>query len=207
MANHTNSKFQLIVECFFLLRDKEIPTMTSCLLLFCVKDALAIMMAPLANFSLQLTVETPSHLLLRDFERPAITAVMNGSFSFKFIVASHSEGARFAPNFDRPSDLDSSKLIVIFLKISFHFCEDYRIFREGEYQVKNDGYAIDKQRAANIGIRSVDRNSSVNRNGLVGQNDLDNHNGLIEHDGKINPNGPASKLIVICNWTQISLIF
>jgi len=27
------------------------------------------------------------------------------------------------------------------------------------------------------------------------------------HNGKINPNGPASKLIVICNWTQISLIF
>ena len=30
---------------------------------------------------------------------------------------------------------------------------------------------------------------------------------LVEHDGKINPNGPASKLIVICNWTKISLIF
>jgi hypothetical protein len=132
---------------------------------------------------------------------------MNGGFSFKFIVASHSEGARFAPNFDRPSDLDSSKLIVIFLEISFHFCEDYRIFREGEYQVENDGYAINKQRSANIRIRSVNHNSSVNRNGLVGRNDLDNHNGLVEHDGKINPCGPASKLIVICNWTQISLIF
>jgi hypothetical protein len=60
------------------------------------------------------------------------------------------EGAQFAPYFDRPSDLDSSKLIVIFLEISFHFCEDYRIFREGEYQVKNDGYSIDKQRSANI---------------------------------------------------------
>jgi hypothetical protein len=129
MANHTNSKLQLIVECLFLLRDEDnSETMTSSLLLFCVKDALAIMMAPLANFSLQLIVETPSLLLLRDFERPAITAVMTGSFSFKFIVASHSEGARFAPNFDRPSDLDSSKFIVIFLKISFHFCEDYRIF-------------------------------------------------------------------------------
>jgi hypothetical protein len=54
------------------------------------------MMATFANFSLQLIVETPSLLLLRDFERPAITAVMNGSFSFKFIVASHSEGAQFA---------------------------------------------------------------------------------------------------------------
>jgi hypothetical protein len=146
MANHANSKLQLIVECLFLLRDKDnSETMTSSLLLLCVKDALAIMMAPFANFSLQLIVETPSLLLLSDFERPAITAVMNGSFSFKFIVASHSEGARFAPNFDRPSDLDSSKLIVIFLEISFQFCEDYRIFCEGEYQVKNDSYAIDKQ--------------------------------------------------------------
>jgi hypothetical protein len=98
MANHANSKLQLIVECFFLLRDKDnSETMTSSLLLFCVKDALAIMMAHFANFSLQLIVETPSLLLLRDFERPAIKAVMNGSFSFKFIVASHSEGARFAP--------------------------------------------------------------------------------------------------------------
>jgi hypothetical protein len=53
-------------------------------------------------------------------------------FVFWLIVASHSEGARFAPNFDRSSDLDSPKLIVIFLEISFHFCEDYSMFREGE---------------------------------------------------------------------------
>jgi hypothetical protein len=97
MAYHANSKLQLILECFFLLRNEDnSETMTSSLLLFCVKDALAIMMATFANFSLQLIVETPSLLLLRDFERPAITAVMNGSFSFKFIVASHSEGAQFA---------------------------------------------------------------------------------------------------------------
>ena len=101
MANHANSKLQLIVECLFLLLEEDnSKTMTSSLLLFCIKDALAILMAPLANFSLQLIVETPSLLLLCDFERPATTAVMNGSFSFKFIVASHSEGARFAPNFD-----------------------------------------------------------------------------------------------------------
>jgi hypothetical protein len=201
MANHANSKLQLIVECLFLLLDEDnSKTMTSSLLLFCVKDALAIMMAPLANFSLQLIVETSSLLLLRDFERPSTTAVMNDSFSFKFIVASHSEGAQFSPNFDQPSDLDSSKLTVIFFEISFHFCEDYRIFHEGEYQIKNDGYAIDKQQSANI------RMSSVDRNGLVDRNDLDNHNGLVKHDGKINPNGPASKLIVICNWTKISLL-
>ncbi len=35
-------------------------------------------------------------------------------------------------------------IVVIFCKISFHFCEDCRMFCEGEYQVKNDGYAIDK---------------------------------------------------------------
>ena len=56
-------------------------------------------------------------------------------------------------------------------------------------------------------IGSVDRNSSVDPNGLVGRNDLCNHNGLVEHDDNINPNGPACKLIVICNWTKISLIF
>jgi hypothetical protein len=91
MANHANSKLQLIVECLFLLRDEDnSETMTSSLLLFCVKDALSIMMAPFANFSLQLIVETPSLLLLCDFKGPAIMAEMNGSFSFKFIVASHS---------------------------------------------------------------------------------------------------------------------
>ncbi len=40
---------------------------------------------------------------------------MNGSFSFKFIVESILEGARFAQNFDRPSNLDSSRLIVDFI--------------------------------------------------------------------------------------------
>jgi hypothetical protein len=70
------------------------------LLLFCVKDAPAIMMVTFANFSLQLIVDTPSLLLLCDFERPAITAVTNGNFFFKFIVESILEGAQFAPNFD-----------------------------------------------------------------------------------------------------------
>ncbi len=58
-------------------------------LLFCVKDAPAIMMVTLTSFSLQLIVDTPSLLLLRDFERPAITAVTNGNFFFKFIVESN----------------------------------------------------------------------------------------------------------------------
>jgi hypothetical protein len=90
MANHANSKLQLIVECLFLLRNED-------------------------NSELQLIDETPILLLLRDFKRPAITAVMNGSFSFKFIVESILEGARFAPNFDQPSNLDSSRLIVDFI--------------------------------------------------------------------------------------------
>jgi hypothetical protein len=60
------------------------------LLLFCVKDAPAIMMV---NFSLQLIVDTPSLLLLHDFECLAITAVTNGNFFFKFIVESILEGA------------------------------------------------------------------------------------------------------------------
>jgi hypothetical protein len=90
MANHANSKLQLIVECLFLLRNED-------------------------NSELQLIVETPSLLLLHNFKHPAITAVMNGSFSFKFIVESILEGARFAPNFDRPSNLDSSRLIVDFI--------------------------------------------------------------------------------------------
>jgi hypothetical protein len=53
------------------------------LLLFCVKDAPAIMMATLTNFSLPLIVDTLSLLLLCDFECPAITAVTNGNFFFK----------------------------------------------------------------------------------------------------------------------------
>jgi hypothetical protein len=63
------------------------------LLLFCVKDAPAIMMATLATFSLQLIVDTPSLLLLCDFIQPANMAVTNGDFFFKFIVKSISEGA------------------------------------------------------------------------------------------------------------------
>jgi hypothetical protein len=73
------SSLQLIVESLFLLRNEDnSETMAPSLLLFCIKDAPAIMTAPLANFSLQLIVD-------------------------------------------------------IFCKISFHFCEDYRIFCEGEY--------------------------------------------------------------------------
>ena len=43
-----------------------------------------------------------------------------------------------------------SKLIVICFKTPLHFLEDCGIFCEGEYQVKDDGYAIVKQQSANI---------------------------------------------------------
>ncbi len=42
-----------------------------------------------------------------------------------------SEGERFAPNFFRLGDFNSSQLIVMYSEISFHFCKDCRIFREG----------------------------------------------------------------------------
>jgi hypothetical protein len=41
-------------------------------------------------------------------------------------------------------------LIVICFKTPLHFLEDCGIFCEGEYQVKDDGYAIVKQQSANI---------------------------------------------------------
>jgi hypothetical protein len=50
---------QLIVESLFLLHDEDnSETMASSLLLFCIKDAPAIMMATHANYSLQLIVES-----------------------------------------------------------------------------------------------------------------------------------------------------
>ena len=55
---------------FLLPNEDNSETLTSSLLLFCIKDAPAIMMATFANFSLQLIVDTPSRLLLCDFERP-----------------------------------------------------------------------------------------------------------------------------------------
>ncbi len=77
--------------------------------------------------------------------------------SFKFIVESISEGARFSP-----ATLQTFKLIVRFegaqaplsklivgrgySKISFHFCKDCRIFREG---VKSNGAVEQKPKNKN----------------------------------------------------------
>jgi hypothetical protein len=52
---------------------------------------------------------------------------------FDFILILHSEGAQ------------ASRTIFTSFKISFHFCGDRRICCEGEWQVKDDGYAIVKQ--------------------------------------------------------------
>jgi hypothetical protein len=85
MMNHANPKLQ-IVECLFLLRNEDnSETMTSSLLLFCVKDAPAIMTAPLANFSLQLIVES--------FSTGAKASVCNDSFKLIDNVIPASEGA------------------------------------------------------------------------------------------------------------------
>jgi hypothetical protein len=180
--------------------------MIQSLLLVCVRDAPAIMMAPLANFSFQLIVENQnlllfcvkdapatttlslqliveSLLLLCDFKRPVITAVTNGNFFFKFIVESISEGARFAPNFDGLSNLNSSKLIVNFSEISFHFCEDYRIFREGKYQYKVDNNGQQELTKLNKGIHGPFKRNGlidlVGRMGLVGLSCVGNYIGLV----------------------------
>jgi hypothetical protein len=42
-----------------------------------------------------------------------------------------SEGERFAPNFFRLGNFNSSQLIVMYSEISFHFCKNCRIFCEG----------------------------------------------------------------------------
>jgi len=108
------------------------------------------------------------------------------------------EGARAAPN-------NSYQLIVGYrhFKIPLVFCKDFTIFCEG---VKEDGNAVSK-RLVGLGeigfIGLVGQIGCVSYNGLVGSPT----NGLVEHDGKISPYGPASKLIVICNSTKISLIF
>ena len=118
-----------VIRTFSLQLIVEFPS----LLLFGIKDAPAIRMVTLTNFSLQLIIETPSLLLLHNFECPAITAVTNVNFLSKFIVESISGGSQFAPNFNRPIDLDTLKLnVVVYAKISLHVGKDCGIFCEGE---------------------------------------------------------------------------
>jgi hypothetical protein len=94
-TSFNDGSFQLVVESILILHSEGVQVASASLQTFADGDQ-----AASQSDTSELIVETPSLLLLCDFERPAITAVMNGSFSFKFIVASHSEGARFAPNFD-----------------------------------------------------------------------------------------------------------
>jgi hypothetical protein len=58
-------------------------------------------------------------------------ASWNSNETFRLIDALSSEGAQFAPNFFRLGNFNSSKLIVMYSEISFHFCKDCRIFCEG----------------------------------------------------------------------------
>ncbi len=73
---------------------------------------------------------------------PAPTILCNKPLGRRLIVdlilILHSEGAH------------ASLTIVNSFKISFCFCEDCRIFCEGKWQVKDNGYAIVKQQSANI---------------------------------------------------------
>ena len=94
-TSFNDGSFQLVVKSILILHSEGAQVASASLQTFADGDQ-----AASQSDTSELIVETPSLLMLRDFERSAITAVMNGSFSFKFIVASHSEGARFAPNFD-----------------------------------------------------------------------------------------------------------
>jgi hypothetical protein len=129
-------------------------------LLLSVQDDSAIMMATHTIYSLQLIVES----LSAGAKQVAPATIHNNLF--KLIVVLASEGAHFAPYifenaFTYANELNhegacvqatsfqASKLIVNYFEISFHFCEDCRIFCEGEWQIKDNGYTIVKQRSAN----------------------------------------------------------
>jgi hypothetical protein len=113
MMNHTNPKLQ-IVECLFLLRNEDnSETMTSSFLLFCIKDTPAIMTAPLANFSLQLIVES-----LPTGAKQA--SICNNSFKLIDMLASEgaalcSEGTQPAPTISS-NELHGRGLIVDLLQ-------------------------------------------------------------------------------------------
>jgi hypothetical protein len=114
-----------------------ISTHAQNLLLPSVQDDPAITMTNHANFKLQLIVE---YLLVpRVFER---SAIMTATHANLLLLPVRDSTASMVATL---ANLSLQLIVVIFCKISFHFCEDCRIFCEGEYQVKNDGYAINKQ--------------------------------------------------------------
>jgi hypothetical protein len=142
------------------------------------------MLATHAIYSLQLIVESFS----TEAKQVASATIHNDLF--KLIVALASEGARFAPyifenaytyanklNHEgvraQATSFQASKLIVNYFEISFHFCEDCRIFCEGEWQVKDNGYAIVKQQSANT--QEGGQHWQLNgHTGLVGLIDCEN---------------------------------
>ena len=76
---------------------------------------------------------TISSLLLPcNFARPAIAAATNGNFSLQVIVKSFSTEAEQAAS-ATISD-KAFKLIVVYFKISLHFCKDGGIFCEREWE-------------------------------------------------------------------------
>ena len=81
-SNNSVVGFQLVVESILILHSEGAQVASASLQTFADGDQ-----AASQSDTSELIVETPSLLMLRDFERSAITAVMNGSFSFKFIVA------------------------------------------------------------------------------------------------------------------------
>jgi hypothetical protein len=80
----------------------------------------------------------PSLLLPHDFEHSAIMMATHANLLLLPVRDGPASTVATLANFSL------QLIVVIFCKISFHFCEDCRIFREGEYQVKNNGYAINK---------------------------------------------------------------
>jgi len=151
MADHANSKLQLIVECLFLLRSKDkSETMTSSLLLFCVKDAPASMMVTHAKLKLQLIVAS----IRRALNARSTTSIQENNFQLivehliphsegEYIYLLNYEGAQATPHYSGQlivhSIVDSiskpTQLIVEskYSKRFLHFREDCGIFCEGEW--------------------------------------------------------------------------
>jgi hypothetical protein len=143
---------------------------------------------------------------------------------FKLIVAFASEGARFAPYifenaFTYTNELNhegvraqatsfqASKLIFNYFEISFHFCEDCRIFCEGEWQVKDNGYSIVKQQSSKT--QEWEQHWQLNgHTGLVGLLDFVGHNGqinLVSHSGCISLVGINDINLIANKWQLIGL--
>jgi hypothetical protein len=176
------------------------------------------MLATHAICSLQLIVES-----FTTGAKQVAPVTIHNDF-FKLIVALASEGAHFAPYifenaFTYANELNNegvraqatsfqaSKLIVNYFETSFHFCEDCRIFCEGEWQVKDNGYAIVKQQSANT--QEWEQHWQLNgHTSLVGLIDFVGHNGqinLVSHSGCISLVGISGINFIAIKWRLIGL--